>query len=227
MREQYIWLRLSSFLQSWGSESPGYSVRNTGTMPTFSGILGLLCSCIGLSFRRDLEEIKKLRDSLMMDIYIVSRGSYLKDFQGAGGGIPIGRNNHRTNYQEKCLPKGGSKRSQKIYSKEYIQDAKFDVVLRIKDPDTVKKLILGLNNPKWHIFLGRKANHLTEIPLGGVFADMENMQTQWNNEKRAHIGNYFLHVDQGAIGSYPVKDYPLCAGNNSTTYRYVKEMPCQ
>ena len=225
----FIWLRLASVLQSWGDETPGYSVRSTGSMPTFSGVLGLLCSCLGISFRNDLEKVKKLRDSILIDIYIVSKGKHLSDFQGAGGGIISKRENKKNpltekeKYENRCLPKGASPRTGKIYSKDYLQDAKFDAVLRISDQEMAKTLIEKIQNPMWCPFLGRKANLLTEIPFGGAFFNDNELKEAWEKEGRKHTRTCLVHSTQDTLGSFPLKDFPLCLGDNCTTFRYALE----
>ena len=83
----YIWIKLASPLQSWGGDAVSFEIRPTGHIPTFSAILGLLGSCMGYSFRKDLNKIKNIRDKIKIDVYPVFFGTQINDYQGAGGGI--------------------------------------------------------------------------------------------------------------------------------------------
>jgi len=208
---------LSSPLQSWGGDATSYASRPTENIPTLSAVLGILCSCMGISFRNDLEADAGLRDSLKVDIYVHRKGSLLRDFQGAGGGI----GKEHSNFYERCLPpKGGTAGMgrNKIYTKEYLQGASFDIVLRIDNEDLVAKIVEALKRPAWEPFLGRRANHLSELPFGGLYDSKDDLKDVWEKEGRSHSA-CFIHSDTGV----PIKDLPLCRGDNYNGYRYAQE----
>lgn len=217
----YIWIRLASPLQSWGGDAVSFEIRPTNHIPTFSAILGFLGSCLGISYRKELEKIKKIRDGIKIDIYPVSYGTQIEDFQGAGGGIIKGKNP----YHDREIPRKGSLQESKIYRKEYLQDAKFDVVLRIEDDLLAEAISKALQAPKWIPYLGRKSCLLTEIPFGGKFRDMVELQKQEAWKKRSHK-IFFEQVSSESGEATPTKDFPLCQGDNATGYRYVEEKQC-
>lgn len=214
---KYIWIRFSSPLVSCGGDAQSFSVRGTSELPTYSEILGLLAASLGISYRKDSIAVKGLRDGILMDIYPVQKGTLLRDFQGAGGGILKGT----SDYLDRCIPRDNSGSKNKIYEKEYLQDSKFDIVLRVASEELTTKLVKGLQNPKWMLFAGRKACHLTEVPLGGVFDSQDEVAEAWSLEGRLHPYTNQIHVPPGTLGAIPIEDFPICAGDNRVSVRYV------
>ena len=225
--ELLIWLRLDAPLQSWGGTACSFEFRGTGTLPTYSGVLGFLCACLGVSFRKDLDKVKELRDSIKMDMYTVQDGIRMIDFQAAGGWVT--RDAKSTDpfqqYANKCLPKDDNNGGGKIYKKEYLQDAKFDVVLRIDQESVAARIVEALRNPRWMIFAGRKACHLSSVPFGGGFTSFAEVEVAWKASGRRHVGSALVHALPSDADVYAIKDYPLCIGDNSTTFRYVTQRP--
>lgn len=215
---KYIWTRDASPLMSCGGDAQSFSVRGTSSHPTLSEVLGMLAACMGISYRKDLVAMKELRDGILMDTYPVQLGTVLRDYQGAGGGILKGT----SEYLDRCIPRDNSGSKNKIYEKEYLQDAKFDIVLRVSSDELAAKLVKGLQNPKWMLFAGRKACHLTEVPLGGVFDSQEEVAEAWRAAGRLHPHMNHIHVQPGVQGAFPLEDSPLCLGDNRVSVRYVK-----
>lgn len=207
---KYVWMPLSSPLQSWGGDAINYSLRPTEDIPTFSAVLGILCSCMGISFRNELDAVSDLRDNIKIDIYVRNKGSSLRDFQVSGGGIAKGC----SDFYKRCVPNG----SNKVYNKEYLQDASFDVVLRIDDEELADKIVCALKKPMWEPFLGRRANHLSEFPFGGIYDSKKAIKESWEKKDRMH-SVCFIHTESGV----PIKDFPLCRGDNYNGYRYSQE----
>jgi CRISPR-associated protein Cas5/CasD, subtype I-E/ECOLI len=221
----YIWIRLASPLQSWGGDAVSFELRPTNYIPTFSAILGFLGSCIGISYRKDLDKIKKIRDSIKIDIYPVSFGTQIGDYQGAGGGIKKIKEKNITateDYRNREIPKKDSGQEAKVYLKEYLQDAKFDIILKTEDSFLSNNISNSLQTPKWYPFLGRKSCPLTEIPFGGSFTSIKDLYSQAKWKKRLHK-IFFEQVSPDSENADPIKDFPLCLGDNTTGYRYVEE----
>jgi len=180
-------------------------------MPTFSGVLGMLCASLGISFRKQPNAVKELRDALQMDVHVVTQGSRLIDFQGAGGG-----ENSGTPYGKMCIPKDDAGSTGKIYEKEYLQGAYFEVVLRLTDSSVSDKLVHSLQNPKWQMFAGRKGCLLSLPPFGGAFDTPEEVKNAWVQEGVKPV----MHYIQNPLGE-SIKDYPVCLGDNQTVFRKV------
>lgn len=221
MQEYLIWVRMDAPLQSWGLDTCSYEYRGTGSYPSFSGVLGFLCASLGISFVKETDKVKSIRDSLKIDIHVLSKGTRMEDFQGAGGWVK--KDCHKDSYESMCIPTSRNGKSGKIYRKEYLQDSKFDIVLRTCDVDLKDSLIEALKNPKWFVFAGRKACHLSNIPFGGVFSEEESLIKAWEQEGRNHEVSY-LHSFQREDMSFSVKDFPMCQGSYQNTLRYVKQV---
>lgn len=214
---KYIWIRLASPFQAWGGDAISFEIRPTNEMPTFSGIIGFLCSCLGISFRNDLNEVLFLRNNLMIDIYSFKKSNIvLKDYQSAGNNF-----NKKDKCQKRKIPKPGNQ----IYTKHYLQDCKFDIILKTENESLTSKIVLALHKPKWFPFLGRKSCHLTELPFKGLFSSMEEIEEIWKEKNIIHVKK-LLHVKKMELMPNTIKDYPLCKGDNSTTFRYVREIEC-
>lgn len=130
-------------LQSWGTQS-NFTVRDTGREPSKSGIIGLLCAALG---RPRSESVADLA-SLIMGVRVDQEGQILRDYHTAGqGGLQKGF--------LKADGKGVST-STIISNRYYLADAMFLVGL-FGDRDLLQTVQNALANPRWMLFLGRKA----------------------------------------------------------------------
>jgi len=163
-------LNLEGALQSWGesSKSNDSGYRSSLDHPTKSGVVGILCAALGISMKKEHTKVQELSKSLSMDVIVSRKGSLLKDFQSLG-----------TNYDTKdafekravlCKTRDdgtiGSKADcpTKIFTKEYLHNAHFVVVLHTTE-ERASELLEALNNPKWPVYLGRKCC-LPSSPVG-------------------------------------------------------------
>lgn len=157
-------LRLAGPMQSWGIQSR-FSNRDTALEPSKSGIIGLLCSAVGIP--RDESSLqsgqkpawpglKDLRE-LKMGVRIDYPGRVERDYQTSGGshlqkdsgyGVPVAD--------------GTSKRT--ITSDRfYLADAVFLVALQ-GDLKLINHLFQALQRPRWQVYLGRKS-YLPSCPV--------------------------------------------------------------
>jgi hypothetical protein len=169
---------------------------------------------MGIPFRRALSEVRLLRNSLKVHTIIISRGRREVDFQTAG------TNYDKTDpFERLCLvnkPGGGG--NSDIYKKELLVDAKFDIILEVENGELSKRIVEALKSPQWFPFIGRKSNHLSDMPFGGVYDSLDKAQAPYPK------GTVWIqHVSSDAGNSEPIKDYPLCEGDNRNTVRYVRE----
>lgn len=63
-------------MQSWGSESM-YDNRETDSMPTKSGVIGIIAAALGMKRNESLEELQSLGFGVRIDL----QGIKLNDFQ--------------------------------------------------------------------------------------------------------------------------------------------------
>ena len=135
-------LRLKAPMQSWGISSR-FSIRETGKEPSKSGVVGLLCAALGIS--RDeanggnlqFEEIRKLK----MGVRVLRDGVMQKDYHTA---------------QNIAKADGGMKPTE-LSDRWFLADADFLIGLESDNLQLLENLQNALKNPKWQLFLGRKA----------------------------------------------------------------------
>lgn len=132
-------------LQAWGTQS-NFTVRDTGREPSKSGIIGLLCAALGRS-RTDIETVNALAN-LIMGVRVDHEGQILRDFHTAGqGGLEKGY----LSADGKGVSKGTI-----VSNRYYLADAVFLVGLA-GDAELLQTVQNALVNPRWMLFLGRKA----------------------------------------------------------------------
>jgi CRISPR system Cascade subunit CasD len=166
-----LFLRLEGPLQSWG-ERGRWSVRDSASEPTKSGVIGLIACALG--YRED-EQIRPLSEKMRMGVRIDAPGRLITDYHTVGGGYEIPQL-----LQADRKPKGrpGSAHTELSY-RDYLCDASFLVALQIRqagDEALISQISEALQNPVWPVFLGRKSC----APTAPVFAgagDFEDLQT--------------------------------------------------
>lgn len=143
-----LFLYLEAPLQSWGERSR-WSVRDSASEPTKSGIVGLLACALGLSKDNELRELSK---SICVGVRCDRGGLPLIDYHTVGGG-----------YDKPMLltaegkPKLSSGRAHNEQTwRTYLADASFLVAIQGKD-ELITHLAEAVQNPIWPFFLGRKS----------------------------------------------------------------------
>lgn len=139
-------LRLEGPLQSWGYRSR-FSDRDTGTEPTKSGVIGLLCCALGRDRLEDPGDLAALR----MHVRVDREGRLLRDFHTAGGGTFRGR----TDYYAPTSA-GGKGKNPVVTQRHYLQDASFLVALE-GDERLLETIDAALADPVWPLSLGRRS----------------------------------------------------------------------
>ncbi len=155
MADSVLLLCLDGPMQSWGVRSR-WDVRDTGREPTKSGVVGLLGCAMGLA--RDDPELEKLDRGLRFGVRVDRPGVLSTDYHTVTG-------YHRT--AEGAYKYGGGSaktlakareyaESTVVSQRDYLHDASFLVALA-GERALLEKLAEHLNNPRWPIYLGRKA----------------------------------------------------------------------
>jgi len=210
----FIKIVLRGHIMSFGGDMVSSKWRGTNKMPTMSFVIGFLCSCLGISFRKELAKVKELRDSVKVHVVVLNHGRRIVDYQTAGTNYDLKDDLEKLS---RVIKLGGGGDSD-VYKKELLVDGKFDVIVEVLDPLLTEKLVSSLKSPKWMPFLGRKAYHLSDIPFGGVFPGLEEALI---NYPKGVV--YFQQVLYNSEEAEAIKDYPLCEGDNRTTVRYIRE----
>lgn len=173
----FLSLQLQGPLQSWGFDSQ-YNRRNTGLMPTKSAIAGMCCAALGYS--RGSEKEKEFLENfgkVRMTAIAIARQNRkkelpvrrLQDYHTVGGGYDPNNPNERHNItvsadDGKPRQKNGQALAV-LTHRQYLTDASFGVILE-GDATLLADIASALADPKWGIWLGRKAC----IPTAPVIA---------------------------------------------------------
>ena len=134
-------LRLEGALQSWG-ENAKWDFRDSASMPTKSGVVGLIACAMGLE--REDPEIAALSRAIRIAVRADRPGTRIVDFQTITG-------NPLRNAEGKPRSLGNTF----ISERAYLQDASFLVVIET-DEVWHGRIVTALQNPRRPIYLGRK-----------------------------------------------------------------------
>ncbi|HOJ32257.1 MAG TPA: type I-E CRISPR-associated protein Cas5/CasD [Candidatus Hydrogenedentes bacterium] len=155
MSRKTILLTLEGHLQSWGDHQSKFIVRQTNSMPTKSGVLGLLCAALGVS-RKEAQTnwLPKLR-GLKMACRADRPGMRIWDYHTVGAKLSL----HRAD--------GKSRTDPLVTCREYLCDASFLVLLQ-GSPILIDQLAQALERPVWPLYLGRKNCPPSRPILAGI-----------------------------------------------------------
>ncbi len=203
--KSFLALRLEGPLQSWGFDSQ-YSRRNTGLMPTKSGIAGMCCAALGLprGSDREREFLAKFNELQMIAIAIPRKGTKKK--------LTVRRLQDYHTVQNTKTADGKIKDCHITY-RQYLTDAAFGVLL-MGESSLIKQIAYGTDgqsgmaNPVWGIWLGRK----TCIPSVPVLAGLGNNRDEalrlLINDRPLESFTRQEDVDNFAEGSDSLPDKP-------------------
>lgn len=126
-----VLIALAGPLQSWGSDSR-FTVRTTRSVPTKSGVIGLVASALGRARGEDLSDLSNLYFAVRTE----QSGVLVEDFQ-----VSLS--------QDKTQPMPLSRRY-------YLSDARFTAAFS-GDDKLVREIAEALVRPAYPIFLGRRS----------------------------------------------------------------------
>ncbi len=131
-------LRLTGPLQAWGTESR-FEVRDTGTEPSKSGVVGLLAAALGRPRTQPVDDLTELR----MGVRVDRPGAVRIDF-------------HTAENVARVPGKEPDQKNTVVSRRAYLGDADFLVGLE-GDRQLLATLDEALAAPRWPLFLGRKS----------------------------------------------------------------------
>ena len=144
-----IFLRLEGPLQAWGDSSQ-YVIRRVKEAPTKSGVLGLICSAMGIQRKNAAQELIKL-NTLKMGVRVDRPGTLWWDYHTAGAKIGLVTAAGKIKYTST------SKEIETLVSRrQYLCDASFLVALH-GCSQVISEIAEALQFPVWPYYLGRKS----------------------------------------------------------------------
>jgi len=215
-------MRLEGPMQSWGTSSR-FTQRDTGTEPSKSGVIGLICAALGKPRQEDpaaagrwpsLAELA----SLQMGVRTDRAGTIAVDFQTAGGGKFAGEPYGVSHVH------GGLFGSVMSY-RFFLQDASFLVGLFGTDRALLERIHEALANPAWQLYLGRKG-YVPSVPPylddGLVDADLSTALKTYNLAERHDEEMRLILETRDPRGAEPRMDQPLDFSRRLFGRRYVR-----
>ena len=152
-------MRFEGVLQSWGDRSK-WSIRDSRTEPTKSGVIGALAACLGWGARQeDDERIANMARTLRMGVRADREGTSLRDYHTIGGS----RSDTETAWTGLLAATGKLKKNPtspglhtEVSERFYVADACYLIVVE-DAPETIEGIAHALRSPVWPPFLGRKS----------------------------------------------------------------------
>ncbi len=138
-------LRLEGPLQSWGTQGR-FELRDTEREPSKSGVIGICGAALGMA-RDDVAQLARLA-ALRLAVRVDRPGTKLRDYHTAGAGTFAGHPHTLW---------GAEPNETAVTKREYLADASFLVALGGEDDALVAAVAVALADPRWPLFLGRKA----------------------------------------------------------------------
>ncbi|MDI6705225.1 MAG: type I-E CRISPR-associated protein Cas5/CasD [Bacillota bacterium] len=157
---ELLFLRLEGILQSWG-ERARWDTRDTASVPTKSGVIGLLTCAMGIP-REDVR-LLQLEKVLRMGVRVDFPGLWIEDYHTVKGYIQNAEGNVKKEEETKITPR------------RYLQDASFLVVMQ-GDKNIIRQCGEALRRPVWQMFLGRKCCVPTSPILEGLNSKFESIE---------------------------------------------------
>ncbi|MBU1276446.1 MAG: type I-E CRISPR-associated protein Cas5/CasD [Proteobacteria bacterium] len=173
MRE-YLTFRLYGPMASWGDIAVG-ETRPSHAQPSKSAILGLLAAALGVD-RQEEDIHRRLQQSYGFAVLVERPGTPLRDYHTT-----------QTPTQASLKRQGGANtRGQELQaddlgtilsSRDYRCEALYGIFLWTEGPDapfSLQEMSLALENPRFHLYLGRKSCP-PALPLRPQIIQVDNL----------------------------------------------------
>ncbi len=158
--DAFLALYFDAPLQSWGCGSR-FDRRTTLSHPTRSGVLGMLCAALGID-RNDTAGLARLAP-LRIAVVTLRRRGRMEDYHTVGGGYDAKRDRLCI-----CRTAAGKVGTTVQTWREYLEDDRHGAVAGATRP-LIEEIAAALANPRWGVWLGRKACIPASPVLQGVF----------------------------------------------------------
>lgn len=216
---KYLILTLQGPMQAWGRSSY-FDYRTSETLPTKSGIIGLISAAMGIP-REDRERIERL-NTIHMAAICMKGGASSTDFHTVGAGYDNLPEKERILHQLPTADRGQpSKRSKSpkiphkvaVTYREYLYDYRFEVILW-GDSSLIEECAKAMCDGVWGGTLGRK-NCLPTRPIFTCTCDTVDQVKKYLGDNGFTDKNKVqCEIDNGVTEDYElIQDVPTCFGN--------------
>ena len=157
-------MRLTGPMQSWGINSR-FSIRETLSEPSKSGIIGVLCAALGWDRSIDsytiVDKPRTLSDlsDLRLGIRVIREGALRRDYHTAQQVLRA-----KAKLRPGKKPNASDLQGTVLSDRYYLSDAYFMVGIESDDKALLLALDLALSKPYWPLALGRKS-FFPSLPL--------------------------------------------------------------
>ena len=168
----YLLFRLYGPMASWGEIAVG-ETRHTASYPSKSAIIGMLAAALGIK-RNDIDKQRQMQQGYALAVEVYSQGTLLRDYHTTQVPDSVGKFTYRTRRDELVL--GKSRLGTILSSREYRLDALALVAVRVlpNAPYDLLTLKKHLEEPKFHLYLGRKSCPLAAPMNPQICEDRKN-----------------------------------------------------
>ncbi len=212
-----ILLRLEGALQSWGEHSR-FDYRDCASMPTKSGIVGMIGCAMGLW--RGSEQLTALSEKIRVAVRCDRPGKQNIDF-------------HTVTADDAILNADGKKKKDQhgkpvktiVTYRTYLQDASFLAAIET-NWELAQKIDHAFHEPRWPVYLGRKScipSRPVYIGIKEEYNSLEEAMNQYIEEKGtrlAETGKYYEIESMDGRG-YERTDQLVDASKRDFMSRYV------
>lgn len=214
----YLVFRLYGAMASWGEIAVGED-RHTASYPSKSAIIGLLGAALGIK-RDDEEKQNKLQLGYSVAVEVFSTGYLLRDYHTTQVPDSTGKFKYRTRRDELVL--GKERLGTILSSREYRSDALALVAIRALDaaPYSLTDIKEYLQQPKYHLYLGRKS-----CPLAApLHPQLISEQKNYYDALKAYQHKPMLPTFKEKSGELSERDY-VWLGSPKERYYYWEGEP--
>ncbi|KAA8816709.1 type I-E CRISPR-associated protein Cas5/CasD [Bifidobacterium vespertilionis] len=170
-------IRLAAPMQSWGSESR-FTRRTTESMPTKSGVIGMIAAALGMPRDASLERFRDLRFGVRVD----QPGTLLADYHTVENPTVVDKQLKMT-----------------VSRRYYLQDAVFLAGLESANGRNLESYREALQSPYYPLFLGRRScppdgplqTWMSDEPLENALSHAPWRAAEWYQRKALRDADVF------------------------------------
>lgn len=212
MEPHVLALYLDAPLQSWGFQSR-FDRRTSYSLPTRSGILGMIGAALGLD-RSQPQTLIQFQE-LKMIALAFRTPLRLMEFHTVGGGWD------KKKHPMHVVKKPGKPAATVVTHREYLQDAKFGVLIA-GSQDLITKIGKALVNPRWGIWLGRKSCIPATPVFQGLFDSLKTAEDHLVKLAGFPVTRRLEEAESFEESTDTLRDIPLDFGRRTFAPRQVK-----